>query len=124
MPSNISLQSIIDYVITNVRGAPLADVLGVQNEPALSICNDVYQETLQRPLTWRFNKANAAGTGLGVLYWTTSNYLQDYGLTNAVASNSLYQNGGNPYPSGGLSSGGIVHIATVFNNGLVVAGGV
>lgn len=107
MASNISLQSVIDYVTTNVRGAGLADVLGVQNEPALSICNDVYQETLQWPLTWRFNKANAASTGLGILYWTTLPYLQDYPLTNANVT----------------GSNAVVHIATVYNSGVVVSSG-
>jgi hypothetical protein len=124
MASNISLQSVIDYVTTNVRGANLADVLGIQNEPALSICSDVYQETLQKPLTWRFNKANCAGTGWGVLYFTTYQYQQDYALTNATVSSALYSgNSGNPYP-GPLSGGGVIHIATVYNNGLVIAGGV
>lgn len=104
--SNISLQSVIDYVTTGVRGVSLADVLGYQNEPALSICNDVYQETLQRPLTWRFNKANAAGTGLGVLYFTTNAFQQDYALTNASAT----------FPQS------VVHIATVSNFGLVTNG--
>ncbi len=121
MGSNISLQSVLDYVTTNVRGANLADVFGVQNEPGLSICNDVYQETLQRPLTWRFNKANAAGTGLGILYFTTINYQQDYPLTNGVLSNVPFSgNTVNPYPGG---NGQVVHIATVANNGLVVAAG-
>jgi hypothetical protein len=124
MPSNLSLQSVLDYVATNVRGANLADVLGVQNEPGLSICNDVYQETLQKPLTWRFNKANAAGTGLGILYWTTLQYQQDYPLTNANVSPILYvANTSNPYP-GPVPSGGVVHIPTVYNFGLVVASGV
>ena len=104
MPSNLSLQSVIDYVVTNLRGAPIADVLGTQNEPALSICNDVYQETLQRPLTWRFNKANAASTGLGILYFTTTAFQQDYGLTNATVA----------------TASGVVHIETVFNQGVVV----
>jgi hypothetical protein len=108
MPSNISLQSVCDYVLTNVRGAPIQDVLGVQNEPALSICNDVYQEVLQRPLTWRFNKANNANTGLGVLYFTTTAFQQDYSCTNASAS---------------VSTVGVVHIATVANSGVVVAAG-
>lgn len=103
--SNISLQSVIDYVTTNVRGAGLSDVLGVQNEPALSICNDVYQQVLQQPLTWRFNKANTAGTGLGVLYFTTSAYLQDYPLTNATVA----------------GSNAVVHVPTVYNSGVVVA---
>lgn len=109
MPSNFSLQSVCDYVLTNVRGAPIQDVLGVQNEPALSICNDVYQETLQRPLTWRFNKANAASTGLGVLYFTTTAFQQDYPCTNATVS---------------VPSQQVVHIPTVANSGVVVAGGV
>lgn len=118
MASNISLQSVIDYVITNVRGAPLADVLGIQNEPALSICNDVYQETLQKPLTWRFNKANAAGTGLGILYFTTIIYQQDYQLTNANVSPVL-----NPQNvAAGTGNGQVVHIPTVFNSGLVTTG--
>jgi hypothetical protein len=108
MASNIELQAVIDYTLANVRGAPLTDVLGIQNEPALSICNDVYQETLQRPLTWRFNKANCAGTGLGILYFTTIAFQQDYPLTNATAR----------------TASACVHISTVFNNGLVVAGGV
>jgi hypothetical protein len=108
MASNTSLQSVLDFVTTQVRGANLADVLGIQNEPGLSICNTVYQRVLQRPLTWRFNKANAASTGLGVLLWTTYLYQQDYALTNASAA----------------SQGAIVHIPTVFNQGLVVAGGV
>src|ERR1700677_3494335 len=99
MGSNISLQSVLDYVTVNVRGANLADVLGIQNEPGLSICNDVYAEVLQKPLTWRFNKANSASTGLGVLYWTTLLYQQDYQLTNANVSPVLYQgNTSNPYP--------------------------
>src|SRR5215469_11202587 len=104
MPSNISLQAVCDYVLTNVRGAPIQDVLGVQNEPALSICNDVYAEALQKPLTWRFNKANAASTGLGILYFTTTAYQQDYPCTNATAA----------------TLSGVVHIATVANSGLVV----
>jgi len=108
MPSNISLQSVCDYVLTNVRGAPIQDVLGVQNEPALSICNDVYQETLQRPLTWRFNKANAAGTGLGILYFTSTAFLQDYPTTNATVA---------------VPSQQTVHIPTVANSGLVVSAG-
>lgn len=109
MPSNITLQSVINYVLTNVRGAPLTAVLGVANEPALSICNDVYQETLQRPLTWRFNKANNANTGLGVLEFTTVINQLDYSCTNATATVALL---------------GAAHIATVFNNGLLVSGGV
>ena len=108
MPSNLSLQSVCDYVLTNVRGAPIQDVLGVQNEPALSICNDVYQEVLQRPLTWRFNKANNANTGLGILYFTTIAFQQDYKCTNATATTST----------------GVVHIATVFNAGLSVTSNV
>lgn len=120
MASNISLQSVLDYVTTNVRGANLADVLGIQNEPGLSICNDVYQETLQKPLTWRFNKANTAGTGLGVLYFTTSLYQQDYPLTNGNVSPVL-----NPQNvNAGTGSGQVVHIATVFNSGVVIAAGV
>ena len=107
MASNISLQSVCDYVLTQVRGAPIQDVLQVQNEPALSICNDVYQESLQKPLTWRFNKANAANTGLGVLYFTTYNFQQDYPLTNANVT----------------GSNAVVHIPTVANSGVVVAGG-
>jgi hypothetical protein len=125
MGSNISLQSVIDYVTTNVRGANLADVLGIQNEPALSICNDVYQETLQKPLTWRFNRANVAGTGIGILYFTTLIYQQDYPLTNANVAGTLYSgNLSNPYPGGPPNGGGVVHIPTVYNSGLVVAGGV
>jgi hypothetical protein len=124
MPSNLSLQSVIDYVLTNVRGAPLSDVLGVQNEPALSICNDVYQEALQVPLTLRFNKANVAATGIGVLYFTTYQFQQDYPVTNANMSPVLYSgNSANPYPNAS-AGGGVVHIPTVFNNGLIVAGGV
>ena len=124
MASNDSLQSVIDYVVTNVRGAALQDVLGIQNEPALSICKTVYQRTLQKPLTWRFNKANAAGTGLGVLYFTTYQFQQDYPLTNATVSNSAYSsNGTNAYPTSG-QGGAVLHIPTVFNNGLVITGGV
>ena len=115
MPSTISLQSIIDWVTTNVRGAGLSDVLGIQNEPALSLCNDVYQQVLQQPLTWRFNKANTANSGLGILYWTTTQYQQDYQLTNATANVPAVQ-GMNPI------GGGVVHIATVFNNGVVCDG--
>jgi len=125
MPSNISLQSVIDYVTTNVRGVNLQDVLGIQNEPALSICNDVYQEVLQKPLTWRFNRANAATTGMGILYWTTIQYQQDYQLTNANISPVKYAgNVNNPYPAPFPNGGNVVHIPTVANSGLVVSGGV
>lgn len=124
MPSNISLQSVCDYVLTQVRGAPIQDVLGVQNEPALTICNSVYQRVLQRPLTWRFNKANSANTGLGVLYWTTTQYQQDYALTNASVSNVPFVNNSlNFYPAP-IQTGSVVHIPTVYNSGLVIAGGV
>jgi hypothetical protein len=118
MASNISLQSVCDYVLTNVRGAPIQDVLGVQNEPALSICNDMYQEVLQKPLTWRFNKANCASTGLGILYFTSNLYQQDYPLTNGNVSPVL-----NPQTFGcGTGSGQVVHIPTVYNNGFVANG--
>lgn len=109
MASNLSLQSRIDYVTTNVRGVNLTDVLGIQNEPALTLCNNTYQEVLQRPLTWRFNKANAANTGYGVLPFTTTAFQQDYQTTNASAA---------------VTTAGIVHVLTVFNSGMVVAGGV
>jgi len=125
MPSSISLGSVIEFTRTKIRGAPLADVLGIQNEPALSICNDVYQETLQKPLTWRFNKANTASTGMGILYFTTVQYQQDYQLTNASVSGVVFAGASapNPYP-GPVPAGGVTHIATVYNNGLVIAGGV
>jgi hypothetical protein len=122
MPSNISIQSVMDYARTKIRGAFLSDVLGVQNEPALSIANDVYQETLQEPLTWRFNKANNAGTGLGILYWTTAQYQQDYPLTNATVSAVPYSgNGSNWYP-GATQSNAVVHIGTVYASGINVSG--
>lgn len=109
MPSNISLQSRIDYVTTSVRGVNLSDVLGIQSEPALTLCNNVYQEVLQRPLTWRFNKANAANTGLGVLEFTTYQFQQDYPCTNATAT---------------VTNTAAVHIQTVANSGLTISSNV
>jgi hypothetical protein len=53
---SITLQQIVNQAQTHVELAPLANVAGYNDEPALSLCNDVIQELLSTGYTWKFNR--------------------------------------------------------------------
>jgi hypothetical protein len=53
---SITLQQIVNIAQTHVELAPLANVAGYTDEPALSLCNDVIQELLSTGYTWKFNR--------------------------------------------------------------------
>jgi hypothetical protein len=40
---------------------PIIGVAGFNNEPALTICNNVIQQLIQKPYNWKFNQKDAAG---------------------------------------------------------------
>lgn len=67
MSSTITLQQVVNLAATHLDLIPLAGVGGYQNEPALSLCNDVLQAILAPPidrgsgrplvLDWKWNRA-------------------------------------------------------------------
>src|SRR5271166_1672610 len=91
MASTLTLQSVIDWCRTQpgIKGQPLTSMLGLTNEPGLSMCNNVMQELFCSPNNWRFNRANLApGGGAGSAFqaaFTTVAYQQDYVISGASA---------------------------------------
>jgi hypothetical protein len=73
MASTITLQDVALWATTFTKLIPIIGVGGYENEPALSICNNVIQRMLSRPYNWKFNSKVAQP----LLTSTTSN-LQDY----------------------------------------------
>jgi len=55
MASTITLQDVALWATTFTKLIPIVGVGGYQNEPALSICNNVIQRMLSRPYNWKFN---------------------------------------------------------------------
>jgi hypothetical protein len=76
--STLTLQSVVNLLATHADLVPLASVGGYQNEPALSLCNDVLQEALCAPNAYKFNRANMP------VFMTAVNK-QDYIVSGAVA---------------------------------------
>lgn len=59
MASTITLQEVVQWAQTFTKLIPIIGVGGYENEPALSICNNVIQEMLSEPYNWKFNSKNA-----------------------------------------------------------------
>lgn len=55
MASTITLQDVALWATTFTKLIPIVGVGGYQDEPALSICNNVIQEMLSEPYNWKFN---------------------------------------------------------------------
>lgn len=92
--STISLQKIVNLAATHVDLMPLAGVGGYQDEPALSLCNDVLAELLCAPLDWKFNRIE-----MGMLVTVPNK--QDYMFAGATA-----------FTLGSSSSGAAIALAT------------
>lgn len=115
MASTLTLQNVVDYSRTNTRLIPIVGVGGLGSEPALSICNDVLQETLSAPYDWRFNRINLPP-------FSTFQYVQDYPVTGATAT-VIATNNNNP--NAGIAPIGPATTSSLFpTNGLTWAGGV
>jgi len=59
MASTITLQDVSRWASTFTKLVPIIGVGGYQQEPALSICNNVIQEMLSEPYNWKFNQVIA-----------------------------------------------------------------
>ena len=77
MASTITLQDVALWATTFTKLIPIVGVGGYENEPALSICNNVIQEMLSEPYNWKFNSKVAQA----FLTSTTLN-TQDYQHNN------------------------------------------
>lgn len=71
MASTISLQSVIDWSRTYTKLIPIVGVGGFSEEPALTICNNVFQVMFARPFNWKFNRVELAD-------FDTTDNTQDY----------------------------------------------
>lgn len=78
MPSLLTLQQIVNIGTVHADLMPFVSVGGFNQEPALSLCNDVLQELLAGPLAWKWNRKE-----LGLL--VTSMNKQDYQFGGAAA---------------------------------------
>lgn len=57
MASTVTLQDVVNWAMTFTKLTPIIGVAGFQQEPALSICNNVIQELLSEPFNWKFNRS-------------------------------------------------------------------
>jgi hypothetical protein len=89
--SNILVQQIANFARVHIKLVPVIGVGGIQDEPALSIANNVLQEFLAPPYNWKWNRNE-------MTMLVTQQYKQDYlfaggsafvlqNSTNAVAPN-------------------------------------
>jgi len=76
MASTVTLQDVIRWASTHIKLQPITGVGGFQQEPALSICNDVLQTILSAPFNWKFNRREISLDTTAV-----EGYVQDYDLT-------------------------------------------
>src|SRR5882757_6714284 len=73
MASTVTLQDVVNWAMTFTKLTPIIGVAGFQQEPALSICNNVLQELMSEPFNWKFNRSKVPS----ILTATTS-FQQDY----------------------------------------------
>ncbi len=104
MPSTVTIQSTTNFASTHTKLAPLVGVGGFQNEPALTIANNVLQEILSPPYPWKFNRKE-------LQMFVTAQYQQDYLFAGA----SAFVN-----PTTGVGSGAAIDLAS--NNGVTESG--
>jgi hypothetical protein len=101
MPSTIAIQKTVNLASQHVELIPLIGVGGYQNEPALSLANDVLQNLLASPLDFKWNRAE-------MNLFVTSPNRQDYLFAGAV----LFS----------LNSGFSAGIDLTSNNALTISG--
>jgi hypothetical protein len=80
--SNTTLQNIIDHVVTFAELTPVFNIGGYEDEPALTIANDVFAAICAVNFPHKWNRVNLP------LYYTNS-WQQDYALVNPDGS-SVY----------------------------------
>lgn len=101
MPSTVTIQQIVNLASQHVELIPLIGVGGFQNEPSLSLANDVLQNILASPLDFKWNRAE-------MNLFVTSPNRQDYLFAGAVIFSF----------TNGFSAG--IDLAT--NNALTISG--
>lgn len=79
-------QKLIDFASLHTSLQTYFGVGGVNNEPGLTICNNVIQMLLVKPLAWKFNRKSLFGPERGDGNFLVTQYgLQDYQFAGAVA---------------------------------------
>ena len=58
MASTRTLKQTVQWAQTLTQMVPIIGVAGFINEPALTICNNVLQEMIQKPYNWKFNSVD------------------------------------------------------------------
>lgn len=58
MASTRTLMQTVQWAQTFTQMTPIIGVAGYNNEPALTICNNVIQQLIQKPYNWKFNQAD------------------------------------------------------------------
>lgn len=82
--SSISVQSIVDWARSFTKLIPIIGVGGINNEPALSIANNVMQEILSPPYNWKWNRNELAA--FDTISQNATVAVQDQIVTGASAS--------------------------------------
>ncbi len=93
MPSTNTLQRSVNVAQQFVRGAPLTGVLGVTNEPALTIGDNVRQTILGPPFSWRWNRNTYTFSAIPGTqdYSTTITNMGWVEKANALAGSTQYE---------------------------------
>jgi hypothetical protein len=68
MASTRTLKQTVQWAQTLTQMVPIIGVAGFINEPALTICNNVLQEMIQKPYNWKFNSVD------GPTFFTVANF--------------------------------------------------
>src|SRR5579859_5519517 len=76
--STITCGNIITYGSQHIALKPILGVGGVNNEPGMSICNDILQKLLSHPFAWKFNRKVMP-------FFVTQAFVQDYFFAGACA---------------------------------------
>jgi len=93
-----TVQKVIDHCSLHTSLQTFLNVGGMTNEPGLTICNNVLQMLLVKPLPWKFNRKELSGRSGNFL--VTSYGVQDYRFAGATAF--VLMAGANGNPSGGV----------------------
>lgn len=73
MASTVTLQDVVNWAMTFTKLTPIIGVAGFQQEPALSICNNVIQELMSEPFNWKFNRSKVPS-----IFTLQTSFTQDY----------------------------------------------
>lgn len=92
--STITVQNVVDYGRAHVALKVMLGVAGINNEPGLSICNDILQYLMAKPFAWKFNRKIMP-------FFVTQAFVQDYSFAGACAFVLAPATSGNTPLSGG-----------------------